>query len=115
MPVINFAPHWNSFITVLAVCFCKSRDNQDYFLKCLLLMLCEQSVSQAQFCPCAAAVCDQYTKCIYQKKLRTFLAELYLSSRSDKAWLALQHPLLFRVGRKKKPPVLLSIITVVLL
>ncbi|XP_054485053.1 lysosomal-associated transmembrane protein 4A isoform X1 [Agelaius tricolor] len=57
MPVINFAPYWNSFITVLAVCFCKSRENQDYFLKCLLLMLCEQSVSQAQFCLCAAAVC----------------------------------------------------------
>lgn len=56
MPVINFAPHWNSFITVLAVCFCKSRENQDYSLKCLLLMLCEQSVSQAQFCLCAAAV-----------------------------------------------------------
>lgn len=48
-------------------------------------------------------------------KLKTFLAELYLSSRSDKAWLALQHPLLFCVGRKKKPPVPLSIIAVVLL
>lgn len=40
---------------------------------------------------------------------------MYSSSRIDKAWLALQHPLLFCVGRKKKPPVPLSIIAIVLL
>lgn len=94
------------------MCFCESRENEDYLLKCLLLMLCDQSV----LCPCAAAVCDQWIKVYFPKdELRTLLAELYLSSRTDKAWLALQHPLLFCVGRKKKPPVPLSRIAVVLL
>lgn len=97
------------------MCFCKSRENKDYLLKCLLLMLCERSVSQARFCLCAAAICDQEIKVYLPKEKLTFLAELYSRSRTDKAWLALQHPLLFCVGRKKKPPVPLSIIAIVLL
>lgn len=76
-----------------------------------------ECVSSTVLSVCCCCLCTyQYIKVYLPKdKLRTFLAELYLSSRSDKAWLALQHPLLFYVGRKKKPPVPLSIIAVVLL